>query len=283
MKQLHTCVALRAFRRQLNVTQQKVAMVATMGCLHQGHLALIEQAKKQCDTVIVSLFVNPLQFNCKQDFLNYPQPLKQDLALLDAQCIDAVFTPTATELFPNGLSQQSFVEVPDLSHRLEGVSRPGHFRGVTTVVSVLLHLIQPHYAYFGEKDFQQLAIIRRMVQDLHVDVNICALPTVRDGNGLALSSRNQRLSTQGLHRASFLYQGLKKLMQACQCDFSRATDWMAIYQADLKQQGFTPERLDLVDADTLLPVQATTKTCVLLVAAWLENVRLIDQIVFLKN
>lgn len=185
---------LRAQIKEYKRQGKRVGFVPTMGNLHQGHLTLVERAKEHADIVVVSIFVNPMQFGNPDDLNNYPRTLEQDLAKLEAIGTALVFTPTPEVIYPKGLENQTFVEVPKLSNMLEGASRPGHFRGVATIVTKLFNLVQPDVACFGEKDFQQVAVIRQMVEDLAMDIEIVPVPTVREQDNLAMSSRNNRLT-----------------------------------------------------------------------------------------
>ncbi|GAM55236.1 pantoate-beta-alanine ligase [Vibrio ishigakensis] len=187
---------LRAQIKEYKRQGKRVGFVPTMGNLHQGHLTLVERAKEHADVVVVSIFVNPMQFGNPDDLNNYPRTLEQDLAKLEAFGTAMVFTPTPEVIYPKGLENQTFVEVPKLSSMLEGASRPGHFRGVATIVTKLFNLVQPDVACFGEKDFQQVAVIRQMVEDLAMDIEIVPVPTVREQDNLAMSSRNNRLTAE---------------------------------------------------------------------------------------
>lgn len=207
MRTFENVSGLRSFLRTIRSDDKSVGFIPTMGSLHEGHLALITRAKSECDRVIVSIFVNPLQFNDKEDLAAYPRDLKKDMLFLSAENVDALFHPGEEALYPPG--SQTFVEVPELSSVLEGSSRPGHFRGVATIVAKLFNIVQPDSAYFGQKDFQQLLVIERMVRDLNLPVSIVSVPTVRDSSGLALSSRNARLSQEELLAATVLIRSLQ--------------------------------------------------------------------------
>lgn len=275
MEILKTSRALRQYRNTLST--KTIGFVPTMGCLHAGHMALVEQAKSHCDQVIVSIFVNPLQFNQADDLHHYPRPLKQDLAQLQAACVSAVFLPEAQDLFPQ-THLQTYVDIPGLTDKLEGKSRPGHFRGVATIVSLLFNLVHPHHAYFGEKDYQQLALIRKLVLDLHMGIHIHGVATVRDTNGLALSSRNTRLTPNARQQGAILYHRLLALKMALEKHECDATACLEQTKTDLEQHGLVVERLDFVDAHTLDSPNSQSKRWALLAAVWLENVRLIDQV-----
>ncbi len=185
---------LREQIKQIKREGRRVAFVPTMGNLHEGHLTLVRKARELADVVVVSIFVNPMQFDRAEDLKNYPRTLEEDLSKLNGEGVDLVLTPTPETMYPQGLDKQTFVEVPGLSYMLEGASRPGHFRGVATIVTKLFNIVQPDVACFGEKDFQQLAVIRQMVEDLCMDIEIVGVATVRELDGLAMSSRNNLLT-----------------------------------------------------------------------------------------
>ena len=195
---MQTFADIPSLRDQLKSARRdgrRIAFVPTMGNLHEGHLTLVRKAREHADLVVVSIFVNPMQFERTDDLNNYPRTLDDDLSKLNAEGVDLVFTPTPEIIYPEGLDKQTFVEVPGLSHMLEGASRPGHFRGVSTIVTKLFNIVQPDVACFGEKDYQQLAVIKKMVTDLALDIEVIGVPTVRELDGLAMSSRNGLLSS----------------------------------------------------------------------------------------
>ena len=202
---LSTIAEVRKARRRAKGT---VGLVPTMGYLHEGHLALVRRARAENDTLAVSIFVNPSQFGPDEDFATYPKDIERDLALLRAEGTDLAFIPSAEEMYPPGLD--TWVEVGELARRLEGEDRPGHFRGVATVVAKLFNVVRPNRAYFGQKDGQQMAVIRRMVDDLNMDVDIVGVPTLRDPDGLALSSRNVYLTPEEREAASVVYRALRQ-------------------------------------------------------------------------
>lgn len=270
---------LRAQIKEYKRQGKRVGFVPTMGNLHQGHLTLVERAKEYADVVVVSIFVNPMQFGNPDDLNNYPRTLEQDLAKLEAIGTAMVFTPTPEVIYPKGLENQTFVEVPKLSNMLEGASRPGHFRGVATIVTKLFNLVQPDVACFGEKDFQQVAVIRQMVEDLAMDIEIVPVPTVREQDGLAMSSRNNRLTEQ--ERA--VAPRLAKVMFEMADELLRAPletqALIAKGEESIKGAGMQADELFICDARTLTKVTADTEEAVILVAAFLGAVRLIDNIV----
>ncbi|GEN23535.1 pantothenate synthetase [Halomonas cupida] len=255
---------------------QRIGLVPTMGNLHRGHLALVETARAQCDVVVASIFVNPLQFGPNEDLDNYPRTLEDDLASLREAGCDLVFTPTPSTMYPRGMGSQSLVRVPEVSEGLCGGSRPGHFDGVSTVVSMLFHIVQPDVACFGEKDYQQLAVIRRMVSDLHLPIEIIGVPTVREDSGLALSSRNGYLSDDQHATAARLQSTLMELRE--QLEAGADIDRQLLQGlTSLRQAGFEPDYLELRTPD-LGQVTATTRDAILLVAARLGPTRLIDNL-----
>lgn len=204
MRILEDVPALRAARRQL---QGNVGVVPTMGALHAGHLSLVEAARRENDHVVVTIFVNPLQFGANEDFDRYPRDLPADLAMLEQAGVDAVFTPTRTNMYPSGFSTE--ISVSGVTHGLEGERRPGHFDGVTTVVAKLFNLTQPTTAYFGQKDAQQVVVIKQMARDLNFPLTIAVCPTTRETSGLAMSSRNRYLSADERNKAATIYAGLQ--------------------------------------------------------------------------
>ena len=275
---MDTIVQIAALRERLAMSRrQRIALVPTMGNLHAGHLALVARARRVADIVVVSIFVNPLQFGENEDLAQYPRTLSADRAALAAAGVDLLFTPGVAELYPRPLAEQTQVLVPGISEQFCGASRPGHFAGVATVVCKLLNIVQPDIALFGRKDYQQLHIIRQMVADLALPVQIQSVPTVREPDGLALSSRNQYLSPVERVIAPRLYQQLQHVAeQVGQVPVSRLT-------ADLAEQlnaaGFRTDYVHLVDADSLGSLQSGSKRAVILVAAWLGRTRLIDNVV----
>ncbi|ELY3984682.1 pantoate--beta-alanine ligase [Cronobacter muytjensii] len=273
---IETLPLLRQQIRRLRMEGKRIALVPTMGNLHDGHMKLVDEAKTHADVVVVSIFVNPMQFDRADDLARYPRTLQEDCEKLKKRGADIVFAPTPEEVYPHGMNDQTFVEVPGISTMLEGASRPGHFRGVSTVVSKLFNLVQPDVACFGEKDYQQLALIRKMVADMGYDIDIIGVPTVRAKDGLALSSRNGYLTSDQRKIAP----GLSKVMNAM-AEKLRAgeRDLEAIIAAaseELSDKGFRPDDLQIRDADTLLALSPASKRAVILMAAWLGQARLID-------
>ena len=258
-------------------TGQKIAFVPTMGNLHAGHLSLVEEAMSVADRVVVSIFVNPLQFNEDSDFDAYPRTLEEDLQQLAGYRVDVVFAPTEADLYPHGREGLTWVEVPTLSTVLEGASRPGHFRGVTTVVAKLFHLVQPQVAVFGDKDYQQLLVIRRMVADLNFPIEIIGLPTRREADGLAMSSRNTRLSATERQIAPALYRSLRVLREKIRAGAKDFDPLESQAILDLRQQGMDPEYLCVRSARDLGPARVEDDL-VIVAAARLGQIRLIDNL-----
>ena len=275
---------LRDKIRELKQQKQELAFVPTMGNLHNGHLQLVRQAKKKAAIVVVSIFVNPLQFDNVSDLESYPRTLDNDCQLLEQEAVDIVFTPNAQTIYPNGLVTQTYIEVPGLSERLEGALRPGHFRGMSTIVNKLFNLVQPDYACFGEKDFQQLAIVKQMVSDLALPIEIVPVATVREESGLALSSRNNKLSATEKEKAPLLAKVINQM--ATHIETQQTHDSLLIKQASeqLHNAGFKVDAIDIVDSKNLQSIETDTQQAVILVAAFLGNTRLIDnKVVTLQN
>jgi pantoate--beta-alanine ligase len=256
---------------------RSLGLVPTMGALHEGHGALLDAARRRCSTVVASIFVNPIQFNQQKDYELYPQSLEDDIAYCAARGVDYIFAPSAEEMYPE--PQRAFVDVEGLTEHLCGRYRPGHFRGVATVVLKLFQIVCPHVAFFGEKDYQQLAVIRRMVRDLNVPVEVAGVATVREFDGLALSSRNRRLSPEERSLAPRLYQALleaQRLIASGETDAVRIKERAAAGFEDAP--GVRLEYLDFVDPDTLEPVPTIAAPVRAAVAAWVGETRLIDNV-----
>lgn len=266
---------LRGWRRE----GLSVALVPTMGDLHAGHMALVEEARRRADRVIVSVFVNPLQFNDPADFSAYPRVPEADAGLLERAGVDLLFMPEAADVYPRGVAAGARVLVPQIGDELCGAFRPGHFDGVATVVAILFNLTGPDIALFGEKDYQQLLLVRRMVADLHFPIDIVAVPTVREEDGLALSSRNRYLDAEERRRAGRLFAALTALRD----DLLRGGASVA---AALEQRamealaaaGFRPEYVSIRRAADLAPPRAGDRHLRVLAAAWLGRARLIDNL-----
>lgn len=279
MKTETTIAGLRAAVRAARKAGKSIAFVPTMGNLHPGHITLVTHARRRADVVIASIFVNPTQFGVNEDFDKYPRTLAADSALLaEARC-DLLFAPDAREMYPDGRSQPTSVSVTGITEFLCGASRPGHFTGVATVVSKLFNIVQPDMAFFGEKDYQQLAIIRQMTQDLCFPVDVVGVPTVRAEDGLALSSRNGFLNADERRQAPEIYKtlgNLRNAIQAGQRDYSMLADAARLH---LAKCGFEPDYLEVRRQD-LQPAGPDDRKVVILVAARLGSTRLIDNLAF---
>ncbi len=268
--------ALREQIKQYKRDGRKVAFVPTMGNLHEGHLTLVRKAREHADIVVVSIFVNPMQFDRADDLNNYPRTLEDDLAKLGGEGVEVVFTPTPEIIYPNGVENQTSVEVPGLSNILEGASRPGHFRGVATVVSKLFSIVQPDVACFGEKDFQQLAVIRKMTEDLAMDIEIIGVPTVREMDGLAMSSRNGLLTIDERQRAPVLARTMRWISSAMRGGRDDYASVIEDANDQLRAAGLQPDEIFIRDARTLQAITADTTQAVILMSAFLGKARLID-------
>lgn len=273
---IETLPLLRQHIRRLRMEGKRVALVPTMGNLHDGHMKLVDEAKARADVVIVSVFVNPMQFDRPEDLARYPRTLQEDSEKLNKRKVDLVFAPSAQEIYPQGTENHTFVDVPGLSTMLEGASRPGHFRGVSTIVSKLFNLIQPDLACFGEKDFQQLALIRKMVADMGFDIEIVGVPIIRAKDGLALSSRNGYLTADQRKIAPGLYKVLTSVAEKLQAGERDQGEIIALAEQALNEKGFRADDIQIRDADTLLDLTDSSKRAVILMAAWLGQARLID-------
>jgi pantoate--beta-alanine ligase len=277
MRPLESIASVRAHLAEHRRTATVIGLVPTMGALHRGHVRLIETARRECQIVVVSIFVNPLQFERDDDLQRYPRTLDADLELCGQLGVNAVFAPTAAEMYPG--EPACLVEVHRLADHLCGRFRPGHFRGVATVVMKLLQIVQPERAYFGEKDAQQLAIIRRLVSDLNVPVTIVAVPTVREPDGLALSSRNQHLTADQRREATALFRALveaERLIDAGACnpeDVKRGASALIPNTETIRL-----EYLEIVDPQELQPVTRITGPVLVAGAIWMGGTRLIDNI-----
>ncbi|MDA1107967.1 MAG: pantoate--beta-alanine ligase [Proteobacteria bacterium] len=278
MRVIKTIAALRTELVEWRARADRIAFVPTMGNLHAGHLTLVDEAKSRAQRVVVSIFVNPLQFNDQNDFRSYPSTFKEDSDKLAQNSVDIVFFPEVGEIYPHGMEHHTTITVPDISDILCGAHRPGHFRGVATVVNTLFNIVQPDIALFGEKDYQQLLVIRRMVSDLALPVEIVGIPTVREQDGLALSSRNSYLTPAERQRAPRLYQALmhaKARIEQGARDFHSLENDALI---GLQQGGFRPEYVSVRRADNLAPPGPEDTDLAILAAAWLGKARLIDNV-----
>lgn len=258
---------------------ETVAFVPTMGNLHQGHITLVKQAAQKCDHVVVSIFVNPMQFGQNEDLDAYPRTLEADSQALMAAGAKLLFTPTPAIIYPKGLAQQTYVEVPGISDVLCGASHPGHFRGVATIVCKLFNIVQPDVALFGNKDYQQLLVIKTMVEDLSLPIEIIGVDTIREDSGLAMSSRNGYLTAEEKAAAPALKKAIDAMAQGILQGetFEQVID---LAKASLVAAGFTPDYLEVRHADTLAKAEPQDKALVILAAAYLGKARLIDNLRF---
>ena len=275
METIRTVGWMKEKARTARQEQRIVGLVPTMGALHAGHLALVERAKRECSPVYASIFLNPKQFAPNEDLSRYPRPLEADIEKLTAAKVDGLFLPDAAEVYPPGFS--SYISVDGLSEKLEGKSRPGHFRGVSTVVMKLFQVVQPHYAYFGRKDAQQVRIVEQMARDFNLDTEIVVCPIVREADGLAMSSRNAYLSAEDRKAATALYRAL----QAAQEEISRGVrDLLQLQKAIRKVLQAEPRAhahyAEIVDAETFDPVVRISRRSYALLAVQVGKTRLID-------
>ncbi|HZC67158.1 MAG TPA: pantoate--beta-alanine ligase, partial [Nitrospirales bacterium] len=278
MQRIRTVNAMRTWSRGLQRKGVTIGLVPTMGALHEGHRSLIRAARLACDAVAVSIFVNPLQFGPLEDFDRYPRSLAQDLRLCQAAGVDTVFLPRAQEMYPPGF--ETAVSVQRLTRRYEGLSRPGHFGGVTTVVTKLLNIVRPDKAFFGQKDYQQAVVVERLVKDLNLDMEIVMRPTVREPDGLALSSRNRHLSPEERKAATVLYRALaegRELIRAGERSVKKveAAVTRLIWAEPLARLDY----LAVADPITLDEVRSVRGRVVLLLAVWIGETRLIDNLI----
>ena len=278
METLSSITAVRDRIRQWRCSGDVVAMVPTMGNLHAGHLRLVEAARSHGSKVVVSIFVNPLQFGEKEDLSAYPRTIDADLSKLSQYSVDLAFLPEAAEIYPRSIEHTTRVIVPDLSDILCGASRPGHFVGVATVVNLLFNVVQPDVAVFGEKDYQQLLVIRRMVKDLHLPVEVLGVATVREPSGLALSSRNNYLSEGERREAGRMYQ---VLCEAGDMIYKNSDDYSTIERVSrekLEAAGFRPDYFTICRAADLRAPTLEDRELVIMSAAWMGRARLIDNV-----
>jgi len=269
----------RKIRRDQDRT---IGLVPTMGALHEGHLSLVREARRMCDVVVVSVFVNPTQFGAGEDFEHYPRTLTKDTALLTDYNVDYIFAPAPEEIYPKDFS--TYVVVEGLSEQLEGAARPGHFRGVATVVAILMNTVRPDFAFFGQKDAQQALIIKRMVRDLAFDTEIVILPTVREDSGLAISSRNSYLSAEEQESAAIIHQALAKGKEAYKKGERHASKVAEIVRSTIETQPrLRVDYVSIVDADTLEKLEKLDERPILIaVAAYVGKTRLIDNTILNK-
>jgi pantoate--beta-alanine ligase len=283
MNTVKTVRELRAAVARARSEGKRIALVPTMGNLHSGHIALVTKAVQRADFVIASIFVNPLQFGPSEDLASYPRTLAADQEqLLQAGC-HLLFTPTVDEMYPHGMTDQTIVRVPVVSEGLCGGSRPGHFDGVSTVVSKLFNMVQPDIAIFGQKDFQQLAVVSALVRDLNMPIQIIGEPTVRAADGLALSSRNGYLSGDQRAAAPALYRVIKQVGDALRSGEPNHDQLLSDGVKALESAGFRPDYLEIRNAVSLRPATPDDRDLVVLGAAFLGKTRLIDNLHLVKE
>ena len=278
MYQASSVGEIRQYAQHWRANGQSIAFIPTMGNLHQGHLSLMKKGQSLCDRTICSIFVNPMQFGPNEDFNHYPRTLERDIAQLEAIGCDLVYLPTASELYPDGLDHISQVIVTDLAERYEAAHRPGHFTGVATIVLKLFNIVKPNISVFGKKDYQQYQIIRKMVRDFDLDVEIIGQETTREASGLAISSRNQYLNRAQKSLAPLIQQTLKTTADAIKAG---ARDFDALEQQAtnrLNTAGFDTDYFSICHADTLKPAKQEDRKLVILVTAKLGGTRLLDNI-----
>ncbi len=278
MRTVTTNAQLRAALDAVSASGKRIAFVPTMGNLHEGHLDLVRRARDICDVTVVSIFVNPLQFGANEDLDAYPRTMAADKEKLFAEGVDYLFAPGVDQIYPEGMDRHTKVRVPDLSETLCGSSRPGHFDGVTTVVNKLFNIVRPDVAVFGEKDFQQLSIIRKMVEDLYMPVEIVGVATARAEDGLALSSRNGYLNDEERDAAPLIHETLLRCREAIACGFDNFLQLESHARMQLLQAGFDPDYFAIRDARTLRAVTDETEEIAILAAARLGSTRLIDNV-----
>ncbi len=275
METIRTISWMKETAREARQEQRVIGLVPTMGALHAGHMALVERARHECSPVYASIFLNPTQFGANEDLSKYPRPLEVDTEKLTNARVDGLFLPSAEEMYPAGFS--TYVHVEGISERLEGKSRPGHFRGVATIVLKLLQIVQPHYAYFGRKDAQQVRIIEKMALDLNLDVELVICATVREADGLAMSSRNAYLSAEERRAACVLFKSLQAVQTELAAGVRDTLELQKVMRKILESEPRARvDYAEIVDAETFETVVRVTKRCYALLAVKIGNTRLID-------
>jgi len=278
MRTIHSVPETQAACRAARREGKRVTFVPTMGALHEGHLSLVRAARAQGDFVVVSIFVNPLQFGPTEDFSKYPRMMAEDCAKLAAENVDLVFAPTKDDMYPPNSS--TVVEVHGLSERLDGKSRPGHFKGVTTVVTKLFEIVRPELAFFGQKDAAQVAIIRKMVADLNMDIQIVVEPTTREKDGLAMSSRNAYLNPEQRKQAAVLHRALMRVQTLVDTGELDSAKLMAAGREVMaEERGAKLDYFEIVSPESLEPVDSVKGGALVAVAAWVGSTRLIDNVI----
>ena len=269
---------MRELVKDIKKENKTIGFVPTMGCLHDGHLSLVTEARRMSDVVIVSIFVNPKQFGPNEDYEKYPRDITQDADILLKENVDYIFYPSADEMYPEIF--KTYIDVAELSNKLCGKSRPGHFRGVTTVVMKLLNIVQPHFAFFGQKDAQQVIIIKRMIKDLNADVEIIALPILRDVDGLALSSRNLYLNEEERKAAVLIFRSLQQAHKSIKNGEKRSNKLMQEIKKCIETEPLAKiDYVEMVELDNLNPVKSIEKSVLIALAVFIGKTRLIDNII----
>jgi len=277
MRIISSVSEMQSYADSLRKKGMTIGFVPTMGALHEGHISLLKKSIETCDRTILSIFVNPTQFSPSEDFGKYPRDFGQDEKLAEELGVDIIFYPAKEAIYPNGYSTYTIVE--GLSNQLEGKSRPSHFKGVTTVVIKLFNIVKPHIAFFGQKDAQQALIIKRMITDLNMDIDVVICPTIREDDGLALSSRNSLLSPEARKEAIFIHQALKEA-ESLHLNGTQKSE-ILIQKITDTYNSASIARIDyvaIVDSETLLPVESTKKGALVTVAVFFDSTRLIDNI-----
>jgi pantoate--beta-alanine ligase len=277
VKRIATIAEMKAACRRVTRNGKTLGFVPTMGALHEGHLSLVRASKARCDVTAVSIFVNPLQFGPAEDLDKYPRTMERDTALLEQLGADLLFTPAVEEMYPP--RAQTYVLVEDLSNKLDGASRPGHFRGVATVVAKLFEIVRPDLAFFGQKDAAQVAVLRKLVNDLDMDVEVVVCPIVREKDGLAMSSRNAYLTSEQRQQATVLHRSLLRVQAAVDRGERDSAKLIEIGKQVIAQEaGVKLDYFAIIDLDTLDPVADVSHCALVAVAAYLGSTRLIDNI-----
>ncbi|KNZ68869.1 pantoate/beta-alanine ligase [Thermincola ferriacetica] len=275
MRLLKTIEEAKAYIKEVKTAGRSVGFVPTMGYLHEGHLQLMKVARRECDTVIISIFVNPIQFGVNEDYDKYPRDLTRDCELAASVGVDAVFAPTAAEMYPSGYA--TFLEVEGLTEKLCGLSRPGHFRGVTTVVTKLFNIVQPDIAYFGQKDAQQVLVIKKMVADLNMNLTVKTVETVREADGLAMSSRNTYLNKEERQAALVLYKSLQKARDMIRAGERQKSRVIAAMEALIKAEPLARiDYVDILSIPDLRDIEELKGEILIALAVYIGNTRLID-------
>lgn len=282
MRIIHNSQEMQKEARSLRREGKTIGFVPTMGALHEGHLSLIREARRRCDVVVISIFVNPKQFGRGEDYQAYPRDLEADSRLAQKEGVDIIFFPREADMY--GPSHSTYVEVEGLSEGLCGASRPGHFRGVTTVVTKLFNIVKPHWAFFGQKDAQQAAIIKRMVEDLNMDIQIEVMPTIREPEGLALSSRNQYLSPGERKEALLIYQALQEAKKAVGKGLLKTEQLKAVMEEKLSQGlNLKIDYISIVDSKNLKEVEEIHEKTLIALAVKIGKTRLIDNMLVKRD